>query len=275
MRARMVVALIALLVSKLANAQSTVVGHIGGQFTVSQTGAASYQIPISLPPGPRGMQPNLSLVYNSQSGAGMLGPGWQIAGLSSISRCKQTFAQDAAPAAIALNFTDRFCLDGQRLRLTSSQTLSTYGQESTTYQTEVANFSNVTASGEAGFGPAYFTVQAKNGLTYEYGNVNTAGAPSNGSQVLAPGTSTAVQWLLDKVSDRYGNNYVITYSAPNAAEGVGLPTTISYTPSSAGSTSYNYTVTFSYQARVTQNPSTHKPPSPGMSQDRASRTRTC
>jgi hypothetical protein len=93
------------------------------------------------------------------------------------------------------------------LRLTSSETLSTYGQSLTTYQTEIANFSNVTAQGATGNGPKYFTVQGRNGLTYEYGN-------GGNSQVLLGGT--AYTWLLDKVTDRAGNTMTITYMASSA-----------------------------------------------------------
>jgi RHS repeat-associated protein len=259
MKSRIAIGLIVFVASLHGAIAQTSAGRTPGQYVVSPTGGANYSIPIWTPPGPRGIQPSLGIAYSSQSGTGMLGPGWQLTGLSSITRCNLTVAQDGVAAAVMLAYSDRFCLDGQRLRLTSSETLSTYGQDSTTYQTEIANFSNVTAHGQAGFGPAYFSVQGENGLTYEYGNVNTVGAPNNSSQVIAPGTSTALQWLLDKVSDRYGNNYVITYGAPNAAAGVGLPTTISYTPSSEASTTYNYTVTFSYVTRVSQNPSTNMP----------------
>lgn len=100
------------------------VGRTAGHFTVSANGAGTYKIPIGLPPGPHGIQPNLAIVYNSQAGVGSLGPGWQIAGLSSIARCNQTVAQDTTAAPVTLTYSDRFCLDGQRLRLTSSETLS-------------------------------------------------------------------------------------------------------------------------------------------------------
>lgn len=191
MKSRIAIGLIMFVASlHVTNAQT--VGRTPGQYVVSPTGSAHYSIPIWTPPGPRGIQPSLGIAYNSQSGTGMLGPGWQLQGLSSITRCNLTVAQDGAAAPVMLSYGDRFCLDGQRLRLTSSESLSTYGQDSTTYQTEIANFSNVTAHGEAGFGPAYFSVQGKNGLTYEYGNVNTQGAPNNDSQVIAPGTSTVL-----------------------------------------------------------------------------------
>jgi len=76
------------------------VGRTAGQFNVSPTGAATYAIPIWAPPGPRGIQPALSLIYNSQSGAGTLGVGWSLAGLGSIGRCSKTYAQDTTPAAV-------------------------------------------------------------------------------------------------------------------------------------------------------------------------------
>jgi hypothetical protein len=153
----------------LQNARADV-GRTPGAFQVSGTGSAQYSIPIWVPPGPRGVQPAISLVYDSQSGSGPLGIGWSLVGLSSITRCNRTYAQDGAPAPVTLTYNDVFCLDGKRLRLTSSEQLNTYGQDGTTYQTEVADFSNVTAHSAAGNGPAYFTVRRKDGLTYEYGN---------------------------------------------------------------------------------------------------------
>jgi hypothetical protein len=127
-------------------------GRINGQFAVSPQGSAQYQIPIWTPPGIRGIQPNLSLSYDSHRSYGIMGPGWAIGGLSAIARCNPTFAQDATPAPITLTSADGLCLDGNRLRPAPA------GQ-STTYQTEIANFALVTANGTAGNGPSYFVVQ--------------------------------------------------------------------------------------------------------------------
>lgn len=225
-------------------------GRTPGSFAVSNTGAATYSIPIWAPPGPHGMQPNIALVYNSQSGNGIAGVGWNIAGLSSITRCNLTYAQDAAPAAVTLSTSDGYCLDGQRLRLTSG----TYGTAGSTYQTEIANFSNVTAYGTAGNGPAYFIVQTPDGRSYQYGN-------GGNSQIVAQGTSTALSWMENQVSDAPGNTMTISYSTANGISS-GVPSTISWTPTTYGSTSsYAYTMNFNYGV----NPNTTSAPGlPGL-----------
>src|SRR4029079_5669610 len=50
-----------------------------GQFSVGPTGAASYSIPIALPPGTGGMTPSLALDYSSQGTNGLVGMGWTLA----------------------------------------------------------------------------------------------------------------------------------------------------------------------------------------------------
>jgi hypothetical protein len=102
-------------ISLQAFAQSTVAGFTPGSFRVSETGAATYTIPIRVPPGIAGMQPQLALTYNSQAGNGLLGVGWSLSGLSAISRCPRTVAQDGVKGGINYDANDRYCLDGQRL----------------------------------------------------------------------------------------------------------------------------------------------------------------
>ena len=220
------------------------VGTTPGQFAVAPTGSAQYSIPLRVPPGPRGMQPNLSLAYSSQSGIGPLGVGWSIGGLGAVTRCNLTYAEDAAPAPVALTTADGYCLNGSRLRLTSG----TYGTAGSTYQTEIADFSNVTMEGAAGNGPAYFTVQAKNGLTYYYGYTDANGNGAN-SEVIATGSTTALYWLLSKVTDRAGNNYVVNYTSLSGTSEVSK---ILWTPTSSGAATYTYSMVFNYTTNVPQ-----------------------
>ncbi len=57
-----------------AQATTTPVGTTPGSFNVAN-GAASYSIPITVPPGVNGLAPSLSLTYSSQGGNGLLGMG--------------------------------------------------------------------------------------------------------------------------------------------------------------------------------------------------------
>ncbi len=220
--------------STMAAMAVTMVGRTLGAFAVSQSGAATYTIPLWAPPGPRGIQPFLALTYNSQVGNGIVGVGWAVSGpMMSIERCPRTSAEDAAPSrAITLTAGDRFCLNGNRLRVSTGA----YGAAGSTYQTEIADFSRVTAIGTAGTGPQSFKVESKDGLIYEYGNTTD-------SRVLVGTITSVLRWMLNKVSDRNGNNYTIFY---NTATGFAVPNTISWTPVSAGSLNYQYTAVFGY-----------------------------
>ncbi|OOG39667.1 hypothetical protein B0B52_13570 [Polaromonas sp. A23] len=197
-------------------AQTTVAGTTPGQFSVNESGAATYSIPIQVPPGVAGMQPQLSLEYNSQSGNGLLGMGWSLSGLSAITRCPRTMAQDGARGGVNYDMNDRFCLDGQRLVLVSG----TYGAANSEYRTERESFSKIIAYGTAGNGPAYFTMQTKAGLTMELGNTAD-------SQIEAQGKPTVRVWALNRVQDVKTNFMTFGYYE-SADSSVYAPLTISY-----------------------------------------------
>ena len=84
-------------------------------FKVNETGAATFSIPIEVPPGTAGLAPTISLNYSSQSDNGILGVGLSLGGLTSIYRCGRSLAQDGVKDTVNYNINDRFCLDGQRL----------------------------------------------------------------------------------------------------------------------------------------------------------------
>lgn len=67
------------------------VGTIDGAANATGSGGATYTIPIELPAGSNGTQPNLSLTYSSQAGDGIAGYGWNISGYSVISRAGRNF----------------------------------------------------------------------------------------------------------------------------------------------------------------------------------------
>ena len=203
-----VLAVYCTLVTHLAFAQAvTVPGKIPGSFSVSPSGAATYSIPIQVLPGIAGLQPKLSLEYNSQGGNGVLGVGWNLSGMSSVSRCPKTKLTDGVAGSVNYDTSDQFCLDGQRLIFTSIDT------DGTRYVTESDSFSKITSFGQAAGnganGPASFRVQTKAGLVMEYGTT-----PDSRIEIhTAKGVGSVVRtWALSKVTDALGNAMTISYT---------------------------------------------------------------
>ncbi len=229
-------------------APATVVGATAGAASVSSTGVATYAIPIELPRGTADLTPKLSLSYQHSTKNGLLGVGWGIGGLSIITRCPKTVAQDGATQGVQLVATDQYCLDGNRLRLTSGS----QGADASQYRTELETYSLIIAHGNATNGPLWFEVKRKDGLTYEYGS-------STDSRVAVSGTSTTRVWALSKIRDRASNYIAFSYFNNNlnasCQETVQYwsyhPCQIQYTGNSDHSIAPAYTVQFVYEDRNT------------------------
>ena len=200
------------------------VGDLGMACTVSETGAAISTIPIDLPEGINGMQPSLSLVYNSQSGYGMAGWGWSLAGVSAIQRTGRTIYHDGITDGIHFDSNDRLALDGQRLMAYSGS----YWANNSTYYTEQQSFRRVTYK-SANNGS--FEVLDKEGTTALYQQKQSC---SGG--ILA--------WHLSRMTDANGNYVSYSYYT-NTSKGYCHIARIDYT----GSTSYApfASVRFHYQ----------------------------
>jgi len=195
-------------VASLSTLVHAAVHHAGttlGSFDVDAQGAATYSIPLEVPPGINGMQPSLSLNYNSQSGNGILGMGWSLGGLSAISRCAQNLAQDGKIHGVNFSNQDRFCLNGQRLVAVNG----VYGADGTEYKTATATYSKIISNGVAGSGPASFKVWSKSGQVMEYG-------VSADSRIEAQGKSDVLTWAVNLVSNATGNKMTFSYFEDNA-----------------------------------------------------------
>jgi hypothetical protein len=191
-------------------------GAVAGSFRATESGAAEYRIPIAAPPGVAGMEPKLALVYNSQSGNGLAGLGWNLEGLSAITRCPQTPAQDGgARGGVRLNWDDRYCLDGQRLMLVSG---ASYGADGAEYRTERESFTKILSYQTAGNGPAWFKAWTKSGQIIEYGNTAD-------SRIEAQGSATVRAWAVNKISDTKGNYLTVSYYE-NPDSGEFVPTSL-------------------------------------------------
>jgi RHS repeat-associated protein len=179
------------------------VGTIPGSFAVTELGAASYSIPIEVPPGRAGMQPELALEYNSNSGDSYAGHGWSVRGLSAITLCNQTSAQNHEVQGVRLDGSDPFCLDGQQL--------FPMGESDVEFRTEFDSFRRILQiedawSGSFYRGPAGFIVFTKEGRVLVYGTSQTARGWAR-----RPQGTTNVAWYLQAVGDTSGNTYSVEY----------------------------------------------------------------
>ena len=235
--ARGVTALLLLSASLAIPAAATEhVGAVAGHFDVSPTGEAIYEIPIYTPPASGGMQPSLSLYYQHRGGRGIAGQGWTVGGLSSISRCGQTIAQDGQIRGVRFDSGDKLCLDGQRLVVISG----TYGAAGSQYRTEIESFQKIVAHGTQGTGPQYFTVTQRDGTVRRYGHYHQSS--------LSTVTSTYENWALNQIEDLHGNKIVIDYTA-NGTTGELLLDDITYNENTAQGLTHRYRVEFDYEPR--------------------------
>jgi RHS repeat-associated protein len=226
------------------NLAGSLAGSLPGAASVSPSGAASYSIPISAPPGTAGHVPALSLAYSSHGGTATSGVGWGLAGLSSIQRCARSKAVDGERGQVALDANDRYCVDGQRLILVSG----TYGANAE-YRTEIDAASRITSYGtDASKGPDRWLVEAKDGQRLHFGTTAD-------SYVEAQGTTKPLQWAVSRVEDRKGNYYTVQY-AENTTEGGHYPLQVRYTGHTNGLVPYN-AIRFEYDTASRPDPVIH------------------
>ena len=217
------------------------IGRTPGAVSVSQDGEAQYAIPIALPAGTNGMTPTLSLEYGHRTQGGLLGVGWSIGGLSQISRCGQTIAQDGVAARPDGTGNDRFCLDGQRLVIVNHVIYHTPGAE---YRTEIESFARIRAvPGTTGV-VDHFVVEASDGRIFEYGA--TSDSRIDGQTTTS--SNNARTWALNRIRDRAGN--VIDYRyIEDTTNGSFRVSSVHYSGHPASGIAASHQVSFVYENR--------------------------
>lgn len=219
--------------------QELVVGKTPSSHSVSPTGAFTYNVPIRIPKGTNGMEPQVSLAYNSQGGNGLLGYGWSIAGLSAISRVNRTHYHEGKAENATLDFSDPMAIDGNRLVLEQGL----YGQDGSIYKTEAESFSKITVHGIIGRGAEWIEVETKQGIIMEYGRTSN-------SKVYSNGNFHVIAWKINRTIDRDGN--YIDYEYQNIDK-EHLIKKISYTGNLINDQSPYAHINFYYAARQDDN----------------------
>jgi RHS repeat-associated protein len=191
----------------------------------------SHQIPIKLPKAPNGTQPEIALAYMPGTGNGIVGVGWQVTGLPSITR---------------VNY-------GNGIRYAGADTYahSQLGilvkQGDGTYRTKKESFTKFVPSsatcGDAG--PCSWTMYAPSGTTQVFG-VDAAHRLTGYS-----GNPGAVRtWGLSSTTDPFGNSYDVAYLTTQlTTDGKLYPEAVTYNRTSDG-TATTRTVGFTYEDRT-------------------------
>jgi RHS repeat-associated protein len=238
-----------------------------GDFAVSSDGAGTYVVPIWTPEGRRGIEPSISLAYNSRNEKGISGVGWSLRGLSEITRCKRDISRDGYNAAITFSQLDAFCLDGQRLVTypnAATGVTGGYGDANTEYRTEQDRFIRIISGTTDDLGPLSFQLQLKDGRTYFYGTTpdsrlegprfKSAPLDLSGTDIVTDFSQRVrLRWSLAKITDRFGNNLTVQYSItgdPTSGSGLEqLLEVIQYTGTEDNSLAPQRSVNFHYEAR--------------------------
>ncbi len=161
---------------------------------VSLSGAATYTMPITVSPGTNGMQPSIALSYSSQSGNGIAGYGWNISGLSAISRVSKNMFTDGTVEKIDFSNNGtigKFAIDGNRL-------VPTNNTDPTEFATESGNTIRIYPKDDY----SWFEVHSLDGTITEYGRTEDSR--------LAAGGNT-LTWYINKITDPNGNYMQFVY----------------------------------------------------------------
>ena len=135
-----------------------------GKLEISSNGQSTYTLPIQLPPSIQNVGPTINLVYASGQMGGIVGQGWNISGISSISRISTRIDIDGYVDGVDFDTNDMLTLDGKRLILSSGN----YWADGSTYQTEVLSNMKIELKGSGA--SLYFIVTAPDGSRSWYGN---------------------------------------------------------------------------------------------------------
>ena len=186
--------------------------YLPGDGSVSPTGTYEYTLPLWLPRGRAGMQPELALHYSSNQPDHLLGVGWALSGLSQIHRCPKLFHVDGTAEGVDLE-GDALCLDGAKM-------VSVAGGQ---YRTEEDQFVRIVGAEDE-----QFTVYRKDGTIAVY-------------------QAAGIGWPVSRVHDRAGNE--IRYHYTSDDESVRLDS-IDYTTYEGQSAPGPFRIAFEYKSRA-------------------------
>ena len=176
------------------------------------TGTGNFSVPIAVPPGRNGFQPELTLGYSSGNGNGTFGMGWAL-GIPGVTR------KTSRGIPVYSDEQDIFILSGSEdlVPVTSTSSVTeTITHSKTYYRPRTEGLFARIIHHKKSTGEDYWEVRSKNGLISFYGAPNafdSAQSSSANSCVIAnPENRKAIfGWCLSKTVDPFGNEIIYEY----------------------------------------------------------------
>lgn len=197
------------------------VGKIPVQSGVSSSGGKTYSIPIETAAG-WNFVPSLSISYDSQSGNGVAGYGWNIGGLSSISVRNKNYYYDGTDQLVLYNSSPEYQLDGIPIVQADEIVSGGYIKSTVRGNIMIRPVRNGTAI-------AYFLALYPDGTRAVYGDMDNTGWQRS--------------YPLTSISDRNGNTITFSYSLDG---GIYYPDSVTY--------GEDATILFTYTTRTDYSP---------------------
>ncbi|RHX83933.1 RHS repeat-associated core domain-containing protein [Leptospira stimsonii] len=170
---------------------------------VDSFGAANASVPIQVPKGTKGITPSLELQYSSLQNDGLVGGGWDLSGILTIS---------LDPSEGIHNDTnDSYVSFAGKLVKTSPGI----------YHTKIESFFQFKKLADA------WVVQDRNGVTYYFGEDASTENPNSNATIRNVSGNSRI-WALNRVRDLNGNGYIIKYQPYSSTNGTPIPDRIEY-----------------------------------------------
>ncbi|EMY76847.1 RHS repeat-associated core domain protein [Leptospira weilii serovar Ranarum str. ICFT] len=211
-------------ISNIFNAAaSAIAGGIPQKLPVIQAGpdgSASTQVEIEVPPGTKGVIPELSLSYNSNGGNGVVGMGWSLNGIPTIFRNPSN--------GIGYNGSDSYIssLAGELVDISGNKTI---------YHSKKESYIKFEPQGTCGDGPCTWIATDKDGRRHIFGSSIDSRIPALGRTA-----GSIREWALSREEDSFGNGYDVSYTLIDVTNGDYYPSTITYN---------DRTIRFNYENR--------------------------
>jgi hypothetical protein len=171
------------------------------------TGTGNFTVPLVLPPGRNGFQPQLTLAYSTGSGNGLFGLGWNLS-VPGVSRK----TSDGVPTYVdapGQERPDTFILSG------AEDLVPIVGAHPGNIQYRPRTeglFARITHHRDPSPKDDYWEVASKDGLISYYGTPGHAG--SDRAVLAQPGDPSRIfAWKLTETRDPFGNRILYDYEA--------------------------------------------------------------